>query len=185
MKSKTVKWIILCVIASLLICASVLLPIFLLKSNEQNKVNKVDAGVAPSKLYQVQLHVYVYNYFLFFRGPSSTMIPFATDSSGKAFDIDLATNKMTSISGVQSSRLWTYISTSTQSAFAPGVTIAKETYINSNIIDFVSSTQRSRGSFYLSDDGKKIMVGYIDASGKLIPRGLTLGPLADYVSVML
>ena len=100
------------------------------------------------------MHPYVYARFF---QKDHVMIPFGTDSSGKAFDIDA--DRIKSMGGIVSDVRWT----SVQSEWGPNVSVATISEIQRH-----KPPPSNKRFFYLTDDKRKLMVGVINDSGALV-----------------
>ena len=161
------KWILLGVASFVCLALSIILPVYFFKIKKDS--SGVKAGAVLYATFQVELLPAVYQWM--FR-KNDTMIPFSTDSTGKAFDVGAAGKDLTSIGGITSDGFATLgaIFGGPVCMFDGFVSVTNAQFLSTNSITRVTSTQKTKGCFYMSDDNTKIMVGYIDISGNMIAK---------------
>jgi len=173
----------------LLIACSILLPLYFLKWKDSSTSKSLAAGLGTPVVVEIQVP-WLYAYF--FSNPfntanyiSASILPFGTNQQGIAYSIDpigIMTNSTinaTSSSNFNSLSNPTYPTPSTiQSFFTKQVSgIATQSQITSYISSLQASSQSpmqvtstaGRGSFYLSDDKSKLLVGKITSTGEFVP----------------
>jgi len=161
------KWILLGVVSFVCVALSIILPVYFFKIKKDS--SGVKAGTGPVySTFQVELLPAVYQWIF---QKNNTMIPFSTDSTGKAFDVVGTEKKLTSNSGLTSDTfVLGEIFGNPVCMFDGFVSVTNAQFLSTNPITRLTSTQRTKGCFYMSDDNTKIMVGYIDISGQIIPK---------------
>ena len=164
MNPKT-TWILFGIFAVMLIL-SIMLPVYFFKIKKDS--NNVKAGAVLYATFQVELLPAAYQWMF---QKDDTMIPFSTDSTGKAFDVGATDKKLTSIGGITSDTfVLGAIFGNPVCMFDGFVSVTNAQFLRTNSITRVTSTQKTKGCFYMSDDNTKIMVGYIDISGNIIAK---------------
>ena len=183
------NWILFGILAVMLIALSVLLPLYFIKWKDSGSKALAAGTIASGSPVVVQVKApWFYPQFFSAVANRLSITKFSTNAQGVAFYIDITTpitsnggGTMTSVDGngkpffsykkISRNPGYTSYEVTFWSHISNGIAIATLSQINAQLKSSVIpvTDTASRGAFYISDDGKQLLVGKIKSDGLLSP----------------